>query len=268
MKIGIIGLGLIGGSILKALREKGFDVVAITSTSSTIEKAKFYTPFVYQEIEYLKDCDVVFVCVPMNNVLDTLDRLNEVLSENVIVSDVSSLKAFVTGKKYNYKFVGTHPMAGTEHSGFDSSFKDLFVGAKWVITNDESTDSSALWTLEHLVEKMGAQVVYANALEHDKAVAKISHMPMLLAQALFESVKDDELALKLASSGFRDMTRLAMSNVDMAQDMINLNSENINNSLEEVFEHCNKLQENYKEKISEIKQQRAEMYDKDGKNIL
>ena len=93
-------------------------------------------------------------------------------------------------------------------------------------------------------------------------------MPMLLSQALFNLVKNDELALKLASSGFRDMTRLAMSNIDMAVDMVTLNSANIKHSLEKLNESLLDIENDYTQKIERIRDERSKMYDKDGKNIL
>ena len=124
MKIGIISLGLIGGSLFKALVNRGYEVAAATRNKNAIEEAKKYSPYISDKIEDLKDCNVIFVCSPMSATLDVLDRLEGILPEETIVADVCSLKEFVMNKKRPYTFIGTHPMAGTEHSGFDSSFKE------------------------------------------------------------------------------------------------------------------------------------------------
>ena len=103
--------------------------------------------------------------------------------------------------------------------------------------------------------------------EHDKAVALISHMPMVLAQALLENIKNNNLAQKLASSGFRDMTRLALSNTEMAKDMVNLNHKNIQESILKLYSVLGDLIKDYPNKIEDIKFSREKMY-KDGKNVL
>ena len=266
-KIGIVGLGLIGGSILKALHND-FETYVVSHSQATIEKAKEYSQNVSLSLEVLKQCDVVFVCTPMNKTLEILDSLETVLSDDTIVADVSSLKVFLCNKKRPYKFIPTHPMAGTEFSGFDNSFDSLFKAAKWVLTPVEETNVDDINKLVELIEAMGAIPIFATAEEHDEAVALISHMPMLIAQAIFKTAKDNDLALKLASSGFRDMTRLAISNEEMADDMMKLNSDNIQTSVLKLYSSVGELLgNNYKEQISEIKKCRQNMY-LDGKNNL
>lgn len=267
MKIGIIGLGLIGGSILKCLAAQDVELYAVTRNPKTRAAAKPYCKSISENIQTLKDCEIVFVAVPMSKVLQTLEALEQVVSSDAVVTDVSSLKAFVMEKNYSFNFIGSHPMAGTEHSGFEYSFKEMFEGAKWVITPKFDTPREVSAKLESIIKTTGAKVVYAEAKEHDEAVAKISHMPMLLAQALFNMVKDDELALELAASGFRDMTRLAMSNVDMACDMVNLNTKNIEKSLNLLNEAILDLKTDYCAKIEKIRLERANMYDSNGKNV-
>jgi len=250
MKIGILALGLIGGSLYKALEGKGYELVPC---SRSVE-------FASSDINVLKDCEVVFVCTPMNKTMETLDRLENVVDENCIVLDVCSLKSFVMEKKRPYKFIGSHPMAGTENSGFEASFKELFEGAVWVLTEHNEK-------VEKIIKDVGARVVVAPAKEHDEAVALISHMPMLVSQALFDSIKDNELAKTLASSGFRDMTRLAMTNEEMASDMVYMNAQNIENALNKLYSSIKNLKtNNYDEKIKFIAQKRKKMYDGNGKN--
>jgi len=122
--------------------------------------------------------------------------------------------------------------------------------------------------LENVITDLKAEIVYTTAVEHDKAVALISHMPMVVAQALYKSVEGNELARKLASSGFRDMTRLALSSVDMADDMVSLNSKNIQDAILKLYSSLGDLtKSDYKVQIEEIKSSREKMY-KDGKNVL
>lgn len=245
MKIGVVGLGLIGGSIFKALSGK-YDVVGVSSPSD--------------DYLILKDCEIVFVCIPMNKTLEILDKLETILPANTIVTDVCSLKTFVSKKKYSYNFIPSHPMAGTEHSGWENSFAELFQGAKWVFT---PSDGDVPDKLETVINDLGAQTIITTAEEHDKAVALISNLPLIVAQALCENIKDNKLAQLIASSGFRDTTRLALSNTEMAADMLELNRENIK-SASDSMQKC--LQElmtgDYKSKADRIKKFRELMYPK------
>ncbi len=268
LKIGIVGLGLIGGSIFKALCALKCDVCAVSRSNQTLNKAKKYSTKVSKSLLILKECDVVFVCTPINKTLEILEKLNNILNPNTIVTDVCSLKNYIPDKNWRFKFIPSHPMAGTEFMGFDYSFESLFQDAKWVITPFKENNPQDMKILIDIIEVLGAKPIFTTAKEHDEATALISHMPMLISQALFETAKSNPLALKLASSGFRDMTRLALSNEEMANDMIKLNSVNIENALLKLYTSIgNLLSEDYASKVRNIKKDRQMMYI-DGKNIL
>lgn len=268
LKIGIVGLGLLGGSIFKALCALSCNIVAVSRSIHTIKKAKTYSSNVSKSLSDLKDCDVIFVCTPMNKTEKILVELEKILPSNAIVADISSLKRFVTNRKYSYKFIPTHPMAGNEFSGFDNSYETLFQNANWAITPLENTNNADIKKITDIIKALGAKPIFSTPKEHDEAVALISHMPMLISQAIFKTAQNNKLALKLASSGFRDMTRLALSNEEMAQDMINLNSDNIQNSLLKLYSSVGELlNKDYHSQIKEIIKQRQVMY-VDGKNIF
>lgn len=268
LKVGIVGLGLIGGSIFKALCALKCDVYAVSRSSQTINKAKLYSPNLSKSLDSLKACDVIFVCTPMNKTTQLLDELEKILPSTAIVADTCSLKNFLCTKKRAYKFIPTHPMAGTEFSGFENSFETLFQGAKWVLTPVEKTDKKDIKIITDIIEVLGAKSIIATPQEHDEAVALISHMPMLISQAIFKTASKNKLALKLAASGFRDMTRLALSNEEMANDMVNLNSQNIQKSVLELYSSVGELlNKNYPAQIKEISKARKQMYE-NGKNIL
>ncbi len=250
MKIGVVGLGLIGGSIFKGLCDK-YEVVGVSRSVKETNISSDYST--------LRDCDIVFVCTPMSATLDVLDKLESYLSPNTIVTDVCSLKTFVSKKKYSYRFIPSHPMAGTEHSGWSNSFPELFKEAKWIVT---PTDGDVPEELETVINDLGANIIITTPEEHDKAVALISHLPLFVAQALCENIKDNELAKLIAASGFRDTTRLALSNTEMAADMLELNRENIQSSavslqkcLESLF-----FANDYKSQADRIKKTRELMY--------
>lgn len=253
MKIGIIGLGLIGGSLFKDL-SKNYDVIAVSQSQDGERIFKTY--------DVLKDRDIVFVCTPMNKTLKVLDDLENYLSPETVVTDVCSLKEFVCKKERPYIFIPSHPMAGTEHKGFENSFEGLFKGAKWVVIRcKDAKMHRGIEYLTKLINYVGAEPVFTTAREHDKAVAMISHMPMVLAQALVLSIKDNPLAKEIAASGFRDMTRLALSNEEMACDMVSMNSKNIEHAILNLYKSMGELTSgNYPEIIKEIKQIRSNMY--------
>lgn len=254
MKIGVVGLGLIGGSVFKSLQNYGkYDLVGVSSSVKDNNISNDYNK--------LKDCNLVFVCTPMCVTLEILDKLETILPTNTIVTDVCSLKGFVSKKKYTYKFIPSHPMAGTEHSGWENSFAGMFKGAKWVITPIDGKILDEQEILESVIESMGAKIVITTPEEHDKAVALVSHMPMVVAQALCENIKNNKLAQELAASGFKDTTRLALSNTQMANDMVVLNGENIKSGLKELKSSLQYLLENnYQEKAIEIKDFRKNLY--------
>ena len=254
MKIGVIGLGLIGGSIFKNLEAQSkYEVVGV---SRSVAREN-----VFNEYSVLKSCEIVFVCTPMSVTLDILDKLEEYLDKTTIVTDVCSLKGFVSKKKYKYHFIPSHPMAGTENSGWSSSFPELFNGAKWVITPLDSQIEEEQDKLKSVIKDLGASIVITTPEEHDKAAALISHIPMVVAQALCMNIKDNKLAQVLAASGFRDTTRLALSNTQMASDMINMNGENIKAGLK-ALQLCleNLLDKHYPERSEEIKDFRKSLY--------
>lgn len=249
MKIGVIGLGLIGGSIFKDLQQLDYEVVAISQSQSGVG--------IYKNFEVLKTCNLVFVCCAMNKTLAILDKLETILSPDTIVTDVCSLKMFVSGKKRPYKFIPSHPMAGTEHQGFENSMTGLFKGKKWVITPIFGENG----TLIDIIRELGAEPIITTPEKHDEAAALISHMPMLIAQAIFKTAENNELAMEMASSGFRDMTRLAMSNTEMANDMISMNSDNIQTSILKLYKSIGDLtKSDYLNQITDIKSKRQSMF--------
>ncbi len=245
-KIGIIGLGLIGGSLFKDLR-KNYDVIAVSASQNG--------EGIFKDYDVLKDRDIVFVCTPMNKTLSVLDGLENILNPETVVTDVCSLKVFVSQKQRPYKFIPSHPMAGTEHKGFENSFEGLFKNAKWVVTGEKNE------ILEEIIAYLGAEPIYTTAQEHDRAAALISHMPMVIAQALMLTAKDNPLAIEMASSGFRDMTRLALSNEEMAVDMVSMNHKNIEQAILKLCKSVGELTNgNYPEMISELKKIRSKMF--------
>ena len=270
-KIGIYSLGLIGGSIYKALiKNGGAEVYACTSNDETFEMLQKEGAYVSKYPDILSECDVIFVCSPISKTAETIKKLFEI-NKNALFADVASLKADITAeieKTEGCRFIGTHPMAGTEFSGYNASFAELFEGAVWVLTPPKDAKQEDINLLSLLTTLMGAKPIIMNSLEHDRAVAAISHLPMLLSQSLMLSFKDDNNAMKLAASGFRDMTRLALSNKIMAKDMLALNKENIKQALNDVINSAQELLKDdvFDKNIDAIISARAKLYNSSGKN--
>lgn len=227
--VAVIGLGLIGGSVLRALARSGHRVLgydADPATRATARTAAARTPSAgrWQVASAVRDAvagaDLVVLAVPLPAVEGVLDEL-AVAGYAGLITDVTSVKGQVRdlverrlrrGDARLAGFVGGHPMAGREVSGFAAADPDLFTGCAWVLCLEPETTSLDDWLdLADLVTRFGARAVPATADEHDRAVAVISHVPHLLAAALAATAATDPLATTLAAGSFRDGTRVAAS---------------------------------------------------------
>ena len=259
LNLGIVSLGLIGSSVLKALYRK---YNCYCYSSSVPDEAFKYTKNISNKFEILKPCDIVFVCSPVSKTFEMLKKLDNIVSPDCIVADCASVKKELLDKKFNYNFILSHPMAGSEKTGFKAGKKDLFKGAKWLIGRKNKV-------LESVIKELGAKPYLVDMKNHDYMCAQISHLPMLLAYSLFCSADDNSKFI--ASSGFRDMTRLA-SNPLMSADMLEMNKDNIKSALKNMTKELNKLQNlSYGEKIElfkDISVKRQKMYNKQGKNVF
>lgn len=229
LNVAVIGLGLIGGSILKGLKNKGYNLIGYSRNPETVQKAIKQGLISGINIE---DADVIFICTPINKTIDTIREIVQKAKPSAIITDAASIKKpimdFVNNSPEPINFIGGHPMAGTEHKGLDASFETLFNSAKWVLTPSKWQSDTII--LEEIITTLGATPIIAEPAVHDRAVALISHMPLFLSKALLEFVQnheESELAMELAASGFKSMTRLAHTNPELAADMLAGNRENI-----------------------------------------
>lgn len=283
--ISVIGLGLIGGSILKKLKNTENKLIGVSRRQETIDKA-FEEGLISEgsvKLDVIKNSDFVFVCSPINKTLQIIIDAGKITKTSAIITDVASIKSpitdFINKSNDPINFIGGHPMAGTEYKGLDSSFAELFEGAKWVLTPCRWTTKDSINLLKNLIEKLGAETIIAEPDEHDKAVALISHMPLLLSQSLYSLVKNHpdkktgDLAMQLASSGFRDMTRLAATNPELSIDMIMENKENVVNAMKELIQEYSVIEKKLKEEQAytkicfDLARSREKIYSKEGKNF-
>ena len=246
MRIGLLGLGLIGGSVVRALR------ASPTPEPSETWSIAAWTPFgrgpaaafadgVIDQVaaspeQAIDGADLVVLAGPAPDCLAQLDELagpwQGVLGPDAVVTDVASTKEAIVlrATALGLRFVGGHPMAGRETSGYAASSVDLFVDRPWVVV--PTSDAAAIERVEGLARACGARPVRLGAAAHDRAVAGISHLPLVVAAALVEAVAggaptgpsgDWPIAADLAASGWRDTTRLARGEVTMGAGIIATN---------------------------------------------
>jgi prephenate dehydrogenase len=240
-RIAIIGLGLIGGSIALALKQAGLKDVRIVGnarTGGTLRRARQMGAIDEEAptpADAVHDAGLVIIAAPIMATRHIFAEIATALADGAVVTDASSTKSEVMRwadelLPRNVFFVGGHPMAGKETQGIEAAEARLFRGKTWVITPGAFAPERAVQTVAGLVEACGANAVFMDADEHDSYVAAISHLPLTLATALFsvanKSAAWPELA-GLASSGFRDTTRLASGSTEMAHDIVMTNRDNL-----------------------------------------
>lgn len=247
MKLGFIGLGLIGGSLAKAFREalphstiicynrrEEPRKMAIEDGTADIVTDKVDNSFA--------DCDYIFLCTPVEFNEVYLKKLKTIIKSQCIITDAGSTKTniheAVIAEGLEANFIGGHPMAGSEKAGYEFSNAWLFKNAYYVITPTRITKKEKLDELELMVKLIGAKpVIIPDYKNHDYAVAGISHLPHIIAAELTNLVKDmdtkDNLMKLLAANGFKDTTRIAASSPEMWQQICMTNTENITNLLDE-----------------------------------
>ena len=241
-QISIVGLGLIGGSIAKAVRKNHPDMAIVAwDTNPVYRRAALKEKIVTltaQPPKLFDGSDIVFICVPPVAIPSFMEQAAQ-RTPRAIITDVGSVKYDLAkhfGNSQHGNIVLGHPMAGKQISGWKSSTADLFQGCTWVICPRPVNSSCAIAKLKTFVRKMGAQPVEMTAREHDRRVAVCSHLPQLLATALSEFAaseknKDSHL-LQAAGPAFIDMTRLGESPFELWQDILSMNEKEIGHTLD------------------------------------
>ena len=238
--VGIVGLGLIGGSLGLDLRRQGLEVRALVHRESTAERARQrgLASQVSTDSTVLQDCGLVVLALPLDRLLEPPAGLRQALPAAAVVTDVGSVKGPVLQRWHHWhsRFVASHPMAGTAEAGVEAGIEGLFQGRPWVATPEADTESEALESVRQLAQLLGAQWLSCPAAAHDQAVALISHMPVLVSAALLQAADqgaqsaDDPaqvaaLVRQLASSGFADTSRIGGGNPELGTLMAQSNRE-------------------------------------------
>jgi cyclohexadieny/prephenate dehydrogenase len=239
-KIALIGFGLIGGSIARASREQGLAGQIVTTARSAKTRARvaelgIVDAVVETNAEAVHDADLVILCIPVGACGEVAQEIAAHLKPGAIVSDVGSVKGAVVRDMAPHlpegvHFVPAHPVAGTEHSGPDSGFAELFINRWCILTPPEGTDPDAVERLRAFWAALGARVEIMTPDHHDLVLAITSHLPHLIAYTIVGTA--DELAkvtssevIKFSAGGFRDFTRIAASDPVMWRDVFLANKE-------------------------------------------
>jgi len=231
----VVGTGLIGGSIGLALRTRGWWVTGTDLDPAAADRAKSLGAI--DEVGVDPEAEVTFVATPVVAVVDeVLAALARARRPDAVVTDVAGVKAPLSARLAHPRFVGGHPMAGSEQVGIDGADPELFVGATWVLTPTGDTDPDAFARLRSVVTSLGAEVVALSPEQHDTLVATVSHVPHLTAATLMNladrAAEEHGALLRLAAGGFRDMTRIAAGQPSIWPDVCVANAPAIVASLD------------------------------------
>lgn len=230
----VVGTGLIGGSIGMRLRQVGWHVTGRDRRAERAERARQLGAL--DEVGDDPEAAITFVATPVHAIAEEARRA--LAAGAGLVTDVGGVKASVVDAVADARFVGGHPMAGSEQEGVDGASPDLFEGATWVLTPTEGTDAAAYAQVRQIVGTLGAEVVALPPERHDELVAVVSHVPHLAAATLMrladERSEEHRALLRLAAGGFRDMTRVASGNPGIWPDICSDNREAIVGVLDEL----------------------------------
>ncbi len=236
--IGFIGLGLIGGSIAKAILKiyPMTRIIATASRESTLQAAfdeRLINNNGFLKIEQFAQCDIIFLCSPVKVNCDYLRQLKDVVKPSCLITDVGSVKGDITAVAREIgitnQFIGGHPMTGSELTGLEHSSATLLENAYYILTADPEMDQNTYNDFFEYIKSIGAMPIKLTAEDHDKAVATVSHVPHIIAASLVNLVEDtddnEHTCKTIAAGGFKDITRIASSSPVMWQHIFMSNKD-------------------------------------------
>jgi arogenate dehydrogenase (NADP+) len=233
VKIGIIGLGLIGGSLALDWRSLGHTILGVGRRAETCEAAiaSGVVDAASPDLALMAEAEAVVLCTPLGAMAATVEALLPHLQPGTILTDVGSVKQPIVeaiAPRWPH-FVGGHPMAGTAESGLDAAQRHLFVDRPYVLTPIDRTPPADLEIVAELVRSLQARLYFCQPTEHDRAVALISHLPVMISASLISACLAEsdatvlQLAKHLASSGFADTSRVGGGNPELGIMMAKYN---------------------------------------------
>lgn len=262
-KISILGLGLIGGSIAKALRNSPLQLEISAFDKNDILETALNENVIQKklaDINEAADTDLIFLCLPVNDSLKAFEEIIHKLKQGTIITDVCGVK-FPFEKIWNESkskgiYIGGHPMAGKEKSGYKNSDPLLLENAVYILTEDLNANED-LKDFRKIIEALGSKILHVPAKQHDLIAASVSHLPQLLSVALVNtaSLKTENYNfLDLAAGGFRDMTRIASSDFDIWEPVLEKNKYEILIAIEKFQYELERIKSNLKNNnLQEIK---------------
>jgi prephenate dehydrogenase len=254
MKVTVIGLGLIGGSMALTLRKEGVatTVMGIDRNEQNAAKALELgiVDKIISENDFLGQSDLVIVSIPVNATCALLPLMLDSIGPNTVVIDTGSTKTLICKSVSQHvnraQFVAAHPIAGTEYSGPTAAFDGLFDGKTNIICEKEKSSEKALALAQKVFDTLKMNTIYMDPVEHDKHVAYVSHLShvssFLLGQTVLDIEKDEKNIFDLAGSGFASTVRLAKSSPDMWAPIFEQNAEYLSQALTEYIMHLQRFQ--------------------------
>ena len=250
MKVGIIGLGLIGGSIALKLKDL-FDNLTIygydidhNSISYSIKNKIIDAKY---DEDLLNELDYIFLAIPVESIKNQLQNYLDKISEKTLIIDLGSTKFQICNSvKYHKKrknYLAAHPIAGTEFSGTGSATKELFNNKVMILCDTEKTDSNLLSNAQKIIESIGMVIKTMDSKEHDRHIAYVSHLShissFMLGKTVMDKEDDEQAIYNMAGSGFESTVRLAKSSPEMWSSIFVENKKNIIESLDEYILNIN-----------------------------
>ena len=269
-KISIIGVGLIGGSLGLALKEKNpnFKITGIDKQEiikKAIARGAIDEGTVNLE-EGIKEADIVIIVTPVKTILDLLPKINPFLKRGCLVTDTGSTKGQVVERanevlSKDVFFIGGHPMAGSEKYGIEEADSHLFQDKTYILTPTKKSNLIATEKIFSLIKMIDANRLILDPLEHDRIVSAVSHLPQIIAVSLINAI--GELAIrgnnnnyfKAIGGGFRDMTRIALSPCKIWEDICDTNQENILKMIQEFRNYLEVIEDKLKNDPSSLKEE-------------
>jgi prephenate dehydrogenase len=253
MKVTIVGLGLIGGSMAIDIRKAGLatELIGVDINSKYIQEAQSLglVDRILPEDKALNLADLVILAIPVNTLSALLPSILDTIRDNAVVIDAGSTKGqicrVVTSHPRRAQFVAAHPLAGTENSGPTAAFAGLFAGKTNIICERERSSDKSLAVAERLFNALGMNTIYMEPDEHDRHVAYVSHLShvsaFLLGHTVLDIEKDEKKIFSLAGSGFASTVRLAKSSPDMWAPIFEQNMEYLSQALMEYIMHLQRF---------------------------
>ena len=246
-KVCIVGCGLIGSSIARAIRKNRLSSKIVSSNRSAIINKKVIKLRIVDDSssdtkKMVKDSDLIIICTPLSSYEDVISKIKNSLKNGAILTDVGSVKKkiiYLVEKNIpkNISWISSHPIAGTEESGPDSGFSELFKNRWCILTPSNQAKDKDIKLLETFWKKIGSKVDIMDAKQHDYILAITSHIPHLIAYNIVNTTlnvkkKKDHDIVKYSAGGLRDFTRIAASNPIMWRDVFILNKKNTSNMID------------------------------------